>query len=193
MGLSSTGDKYNLLMDAAFDSIKDMKTIIDDILTYDTSFSNHVANVGKLLQRCRVYGISISQKKFVFAKHEVRYVGFIVNGEGIKADPDKMKAIRDFPQPTNLTEIRSFMGLVNQLGGYSKDLIETALPLRPLLKSKKVFQWMEEHTYAFEAAKKIITDSPIRADFDPKLPTILETDASRLKGMGYVLMRLNKD
>ena len=60
-----------------------------------------------------MHGISISQKKFVFAKQEVRYVGFIVNGEGINADPDMMKAIRDFPQPTNLTEIRSFMGLVN--------------------------------------------------------------------------------
>ena len=71
-----------------------------------------------------MHGISISQKKFVFAKQEVRYVGFIVNGEGIKADPDKMKAIRDFPQPTNLTEIRSCMGLVNQLGGHSKDLVK---------------------------------------------------------------------
>ena len=149
-----------------------------------SSFSKHVANVRKLLQRGRVHGISISQKKFVFAKQEVRYVGFIVNGEGIKADPDKMKAIRDFPQPTNLTEIRSFMGLVNQLGGYSKDLIETALPLRPLLKSKKVFQWMEEHTQAFKAVKKIIADFPIRAHFDPKLPTILETDASKIERYG---------
>ena len=90
MGLSSTGDKYNFLVDAAYDGIKDMKKIIVGILTYGTRFSNHVANVRKLLQRCRVHGISISQKKFVFAKQEVRYVGFIVNGEGIKAKPDKM-------------------------------------------------------------------------------------------------------
>ena len=78
-----------------------------------------------------MHGISISQKKFVFAKQEARYVGLIENGEGIKADPDKMKAIRHFPQPTNLTEIRSFMGLVNQLGGYSKDLIETVCNIQP--------------------------------------------------------------
>ena len=86
-----------------------------------------------------MHGISISQKMVVFAKQEVRYVGFIVNGEGIKVDPDKVKVIRDLPQSTNPTEIRSFMGLVNELGGYSKDLIETALPLRPLLKPKKIF------------------------------------------------------
>ena len=63
MGLSSTGDKYNLLINAAFDGIKNIIKIIDDILAYDTSFSNHVANVRKLLQRCRMYGISISQKR----------------------------------------------------------------------------------------------------------------------------------
>ena len=59
-------------------------------------------------RHARMHGISISQKKFVFAKQEIKYVGYIVNGEGFKADPDKIKAIRDFPQPTNLTEIRSF-------------------------------------------------------------------------------------
>ena len=82
---------------------------------------------------------------------------------------------------------------MNQLGGYSKVLIETALPMRPLLKSKKVFQLLEEHTQAFEKVKDIISNFPIRAHFDPNLPTILETDASRLKGMGYVLMQLHAD
>ena len=58
---------------------------------------------------------------------------------------------------------------------------------------KQVSQYIEEHAQAVEAVKKIIADFPIRAHFDPKLPTILETDASRLKGMGYVLMQLNED
>ena len=137
MGLSSTGDKYKLLMDVAFDGIKDMKKFIDDILTYNSSFSEHVMNVRKLLQRCRIHGISIAQKKFIFARKEVKYVGFIVNGNGVKTDSNKVRAIRELPQPTNLTELRSLMGLVNQLAGYSKKFIASALPLRPLLKSRK--------------------------------------------------------
>ena len=76
----------------------------------------------------------MSEKKFVFAQPEVKYVGYIVNGEGTKADPDKVRAISAFPQPTNPTELRSFRGLINQLGGYSKEMLDTALPLRPLLK-----------------------------------------------------------
>ena len=90
MGLSSTGDKYNLLMDAAFDGIHNVKKIIDEILTYDSKLSQHVTNVRKLLKRCRMHGISMSEKKFVFAQPEVKYVGYVVNGEGTKADPDKV-------------------------------------------------------------------------------------------------------
>ena len=112
-----------------------MKKLIDDILTYNYSFSKPVANAKKVLQRCRIHGISITQKNFILARKEVEYVGFIANGNGVKSDPNKVRAIRLFPQITNLTELRSFMGLVNQLGGYLSRLIETALPLRPLFKS----------------------------------------------------------
>ena len=193
MGLSSTGDKYNLLMDAAFDGLANVKKMVDDILAYDEDFSTHVKNVRKLLERCRVHGISISKKKFEFGKTQVKYVGFIVSQEGIKADPDKLKAIGKFPTPTNITELRSFMGLVNQLTGHSQMLVQAALPLRPLLKTKSEFQWMEEHTEAMEAVKKVITSFPIRMHFDPKLPTILETDAARRKGLGYCLMQRHPD
>ena len=193
MGLSATGDKYNLLMDAAFDGLANVKKMVDDILAYDDDFSTHVKNVKKLLERCRVHGISISKKKFEFGKTQVKYVGFIVSQEGIKADPDKLKAIGKFPTPTNITELRSFMGLVNQLTGHSQKLVQAALPLRPLLKTKSEFQWMEEHTEAMEAVKKVITSFPIRMHFDPKLPTILETDAARRKGLGYCLMQRHKD
>ena len=93
--------------------------------------------IRKLLQRCRIHGISITQKKSIFAKKEVKYVGFIVNANGVKTDPNKVKAIRKFSQPTNLRELRSFMGLVNQLAGYSKKLIESALPLRHCPNLKK--------------------------------------------------------
>ena len=61
------------------------------------------------------------------------------------------------------------------------------------MKSKKVFRWLEEHTEAFGKVKKAIADCPIRSHLDPKLPKILEIDASRLKGMCYVLMQLEKD
>ena len=71
-------------MDAALSSIQDRKKLIDDILTYDTCFSEHAVNVQKLLQSCNIDGISIYQRKFVFASKEEKYVGFIMNGNKVR-------------------------------------------------------------------------------------------------------------
>ena len=136
-------------------------------MEYDETFKVHVQEIREVLERCRKHGISISKKKFIFAKTNVKYVGFKVGVNGIEADPDKLMAIRNFPSPTNLTELRSFMGLVNQLTGHSKKLIQAALPLRPLLKTRKEFQWMEEHQNAMEEVKKLMVQFPIRVHFDP--------------------------
>ena len=119
MGLSSTGDKYNLLMDAAVDGLANQKKVVDDILLYAKDFKEHAEQVKKLLQRFRDHGVSVSKTKFNFAKPEVKYVGYIVKGDGIELYQTKVKVISNFPAPTNLTELRSFMGLVNQMSGHS--------------------------------------------------------------------------
>ena len=62
--------------------------------------------------------MSVSKSKFNFAKPEVKYVGYIVKTDRIELDSTKIKAISNFPAPTNLTELRSFTGLVNQINGH---------------------------------------------------------------------------
>ena len=69
----------------------------------------------------------------------MRYVGYIVSSDGIKADPTKIEAISEFPAPTNITELRSFMGMANQLGGFTHLLSEGAGSVRDLLKPKMLF------------------------------------------------------
>ena len=193
MGLSSTGDKYNLLMDAAIDGLDNQKKVVDDILLYAKDVKEHVTQVKKLLQRFRDHGVSVSKSKFNFAKPEVKYVGYIVKADGVELDPTKFKAISKFPAPTNLTELRSFMGLVNQMSGHSKEVNQAAQPLQPLMKKKNTFQWMEEHQQAMEKVKELLVSPMIRTHFDPRLPTILECDAARRKGMGYALMQKHGD
>ena len=109
MGLSSTGDKYNLLMDAAIDGLDDQKKVVDDILLYAKEFKEHVRQVKVLLQRFRGHGVSVSKSKFNFAKPEVRYVRYIVKADGVELDPTKVKEISNFPAPTHLTELRSIV------------------------------------------------------------------------------------
>ena len=81
------------------------------------------------------------------------------------------------------------MGLVNQMSGHSNEVSEAAQPLQPLMKKKNVFQWMTEHQEAMDKVKKLLVSPMIRTHFDPKLPTILECDSARRKGIGYALMQ----
>jgi transposase InsO family protein len=189
MGLVSTGDEYCRRGDVALSGIKDIEKVVDDLLVHSDTFQSHVNTCIEVLERCREHQITLHPKKFKFAEPNVEFVGFRVSKEGIEADPAKVKAIAEFPRPTNITELRSFFGLVNQLGQFSKDVAAAAEPLRALLKKENLFQWSENHTEAFEAVKKTLISPPILAPFDPKLPVILETDASRLKGLGYLLLQ----
>ena len=179
MGLSSTGDVYNLLMDAACDGLKNQKKVVDDILLYENNFKDHVIQIRKLLQRFRDHGISVSKSKFNFAQPQVKYVGFVVKSDGVELDPTKVRAIAKFPTPTNLTELRSFMGLVNQMSGHSKEVSGAAVPLQPLMKKKNEFQWLPEHQEAMEKVKNLLTSPPMRQHFNPALPTIIECDAAK--------------
>ena len=100
-----------------------------------------------------------------------------------------MRAISDFLRPTNITELRSFMGLVEQLAGFSTEVAAAKGPLRPLLSARNAFIWTEDHDSAFAAVKAALTAPPILAHFDPDLETSLQVDASRKQGMGYALLQ----
>ena len=97
---------------------------MDDTLIYDQDLPTHYERVREYLRKCRENRITLNRDKFEFAQSELKFVGYIVGTEGIKADPDKLDAIAKFPRPENITELRSFMGLANQLGSFCEDLSE---------------------------------------------------------------------
>ena len=192
MGLSSTGDEYCRRGDEAVRDLKDVEKVVDDILVHSPTLEQHLDSVRNLLLRCREHGITLNAKKAVFGQPEVKYVGFNVGAGGVKPDEKKLHAIRDFPAPTNITELRSFMGLANQLSIFTNELAEAAEPLRDLLKKKNVFLWLPEHQVAFEKVKDILCSVPALKAYDVKGPaaeTILQTDSSR-KGLGFALFQM---
>ena len=193
MGLASSQDEYCSRGDTAIQGIERVEKVVDDILIYNSSAQEHLSNVVKVLDRCRKHRITLNPKKFNFMRPSVEYVGYLVGSEGVQADPKKIEAISQFPSPTNLTELRSFMGLANQLGGFTNKLSEAAELLRGLMKPKNAFVWTPMHDNAFHEVKRILCSPPVLAPFDPKLPTMLQTDASRLKGLGFVLMQRHGD
>ena len=93
-------------------------------------------------------------------------MGYTVTRYGTAADPGKIRAIQEFPIPTNITELRSFMGLVNQLGDFTDRISFAALPLRDLMKHRSPFVWMPCHDDAFTAVKEALVSPPSLAQYD---------------------------
>ena len=189
MGLISSGDKYNRRGDQALGDIPQTVKIVDDILAYDYSYCDHLSHVISILQRCDQYGVTLNPDKFRFAEAKVDFCGYAISHEGYTVDSRKVKAIADFPKPQNITDMRSFMGLANQLGGFSSEMAQAAQPLRDLLKPRNDWCWSPVHDSAFQKVKEALTSPPILAHFDATLPTMLQTDASRLNGLGFALLQ----
>ena len=193
MGLTSAGDEYNRRTDAALADLPNHAKIVDDVLLYNDTWSAHKEHILNFLRRCRKHGITLNPKKFHIGEPSVPFAGYNVGREGISADPDKVKAIQHFPKPTNVTDLRSFQGLCQQLASFSSRVTESFAPLKPLLKKDSDFIWGPEHERAFDATKEALVAPPVLAQFDPTRPTRLETDASQTRGLGYILTQQDND
>ena len=118
MGFISSGDSYCYRGDIAPEGIEHVRKIVDDIIAEDEDLKEHFDRVCSVLERCRKYRITINPRKFAFGQAKVKFAGYVISRDGIGADPDKVRAIAEFPTPTNPTEVRSFMGIVQQLGQF---------------------------------------------------------------------------
>ena len=104
-------------------------------------------------------------------------------------DKAKVEAIRKFMKPNNLTELRGFLGLANQLGGFIDNIACLTEPLRGLLKKGIAFSWTSAQQEAFETLKTKLTSPNLVSFFNPELETVLLSDATNLHGMGYALLQ----
>ncbi|XP_066951847.1 uncharacterized protein [Macrobrachium rosenbergii] len=106
--------------------------VVDGILQSNKDLPSHLQHIHQMLTRCHQYGITRNKEKFATAAPKVNFCGYVLSSHSITADP-KVSAICDFPTPSNVTDLRSFVGLVNQLADFTLDITATAQPLRPLM------------------------------------------------------------
>ena len=192
MGLCSSSDEFCRRTDDALKDIDFIQKIVDDIIVFAPTKTELLKRVRIVLEKCRDAQITISKRKFKIGQR-VKFAGHIISNEGCQPDPSKLKAISEFPAPTNVSEMRAFLGLANQLGSFVPDLAHTTEPLRQLLKRNVSYNWLEDHQSAFDETKKILTSNPVVKHFDPGRPTTVVADASRLKGIGWALLQEGND
>ena len=192
-GISSISEHYNRRMDECFLGMEGVQRVVDDVIVYSQTKEEHTARVRQFLTRCRERGVALNPAKTQHQRQSVKFAGFIVAADGYTPDPALTKAIAEFPAPASLTELRSFFGLANQVASFSEDTAAHLEPLRPLLSTKRSFVWDSGHQTSFERARAALASVRTLAFFDQSRPTLLSTDASRLKGLGFLLQQRQPD
>ena len=139
MGLCSTGDEYNRRGDEALAGIPNLVKVADDILLWDEDYDDHLLHITEVLNRCREHGITLNAGKMNLAAKNVSFCGYTIAHNGMAAADEKVKAIAEFPTPSNITDLRSFMGLVNQLAEFTPNISQSAEVLRPLMSPRNTF------------------------------------------------------
>ena len=115
-----------------------------------------------------------------------------MDSNGVRPDPNKVRAIQDMKQPTSVKEIRRFLGMVNQLSKFSPQLADKTKPLRYLLNLKNQWMWGEAQKQAFGEVKRILSSSEVLALYSPERETMVSADASSY-GLGAVIQQKQPD
>jgi transposase InsO family protein len=165
---------------------------MDDILIYSQNLKEHKQHVKMILQKLREAGLQIDLKKCDFHVTETKFLGLIVTTEGIRMDPEKVRAIIEWEQPKSTHDVHSFLGFCNFYRRFIEGYADIAKPLNELLRKGVVFHWSDQCRRAFQALKEQVSADPLLRHFDRDKPAILETDSSD-KAYGGVLSQYDEN
>ena len=185
-GVASAPSIFQRVMENLLQGIPGVCVYIDDILVTGSTDAEHMDHLAQVLQRLQDAGMRLKRAKCLFLLPSVEYLGHVIVAEGLCTSEAKVSAIVNAPAPQNVTELRSFLGLVNYYGKFLPDLATTLAPLYQLLQKQKKWTWGNSQEKAFETVKHLLKSSRVLVHFDDKLPIILSCDASPY-GVGAVL------
>ena len=187
MGICHAGDSFGSRYHQVFGDLP-IARCVEDMCVYTATYPEMIALTKKIVERTDKYIVSFNSKKTVraFAVEEGDFAGYRLSSEGYAPSPELTRAIEEFPRPADKTDLRSFNGLCQQVGLFSNKIATALAPLSPLLKKQAAFVWLADHDKAFVTARRLLSQVPALAYYDPSRPTALFSDASRLRGHGFI-------
>ncbi|KAL0186035.1 hypothetical protein M9458_017705, partial [Cirrhinus mrigala] len=214
-GVTNAPSTFQRLMERCIGDmhLKDALVFLDDVIVFSRTLEEHEERLLRVLTRLKEFGLKLSPEKCVFFQTSVRYLGHVVSRDGVRTDPEKISALRTWPVPQTLRELKSFLGFAGYyrrfVKGYSSivkllhSLTSGYPPFHKKSKAKPTDtrqktnqyhdpkepfggRWRPDCQQAFKAVIQSLTTAPVLAFADPQRPYILHTDASTT-GLGAVL------
>ena len=162
---------------------------LDDVMVMGRNFREHLENLQEIFGRIRNAHLKLNPKKCLLFQKEVKFLGHVVSSDGIQTDPDKISAVRDWPRPSNIHELRSFLGLCTYYRRFVEGFADIAKPLHQLTEGKVKYQWTPECEASWRKLKAALCSSPVLAYPQQQGLYILDTDASN-SAIGCVLSQI---
>ena len=190
-GISSATGYFQDVMNQLTSDLPGVAVYLDDILISGKTAEDHLNNLRRLLKRLNDRGLRCRIQKCVFAQDSVTYLGHTISRDGISKGP-KADAVTKMPAPSNVSQLRSFLGSVQFYNKFLPDLSTISEPLYHLTEKHTKWKWEEPQQDAFQKLKQMLTNNTVLAHFDPSCPVGISCDASE-SGVGAVLFHRYKD
>ena len=179
-GLTNAPATFQRLMQKVLVGIQPGECLayLDDVLVYGTDFQSTLHRLQHVLERMRAAGLRLKPKKCRLFAPQTEYLGHIVSERGIATDPEKVRAVQEWPRPTTVTEVRAFVGFCNYYRQYLEHFSEKAEPLVDLTRKAVPFQWGPPQDKAFDDLRHALCTAPTLAFPREDSMFVLDTDAS---------------
>ncbi|CAG2220461.1 unnamed protein product [Mytilus edulis] len=191
-GLASGPSLFSELVTEVLQGLEHFSTAyIDDILIFSETEEEHLGHIQQVFDRLRQHKLKLKLKKCNFLQNETNYLGFIISKDGLKPDPEKVKAIQGMKAPSNVREVRGLIGCLSYYRRFVPSFSKIAEPIVALTRKNKVFNWTTTCQEAFEKLRDELVKVPLLAYPDLNKPYVLYTDASD-SCVGACLTQLQK-
>ena len=193
-GLNTAPETYQRMVDKLIGGLRWKICVgyLDDIIIFSPSFETQLERLDLVFKPIRDGNLKLQPEKCQFFKRQIKYLGWMVNEDGTKPDPDKVRAISNYSVPTSVKELKRFLGMVGYYRQSIKSFSHIAEPLYRLLRKSVSFLWTGEQQESFECLKQALCSAPVLCHYNPNLKVKLHCDAS-YDGIGYVLCHLIND
>lgn len=153
---------------------------MDDILIYSRNKAENIEHTRKVLLALEGAGLQCDVRKSEFFVKKTKFLGLIVSENGLEMDPEKIRVIKEWERPRNLTEVQSFVGFCNFYRRFIKNFSRVLRPLIEMSKKefKISFNWTEHCQKAFDHIKTVVTSAPVLRHYNPTKKAIVEVDSS---------------